>query len=223
MHEFVNFNCQIFPAEKSCLAATSSAALYGKGIFTTVAIYNFKPFRWEKHWARLTADARKIGIDLASFTEQTIKNSLLDIIEKNDFRAGRARLTFFDESPTAVWQTDSKHKTSFTIQTADFREIKNNFKLTVSPFRVNSTSPLANVKSCNYLENIIAFEDAKAKILTKQCCSTNEEKSFRRVWQIYFGSEKTRSTRRALKPAVWKERRVSLFWKTLSSKKKRLN
>jgi 4-amino-4-deoxychorismate lyase len=33
--------------------------------------------------------------------------------------------------------------------------------LTVSPYRINSTSPIANTKSCNYLEKIIALEEAK--------------------------------------------------------------
>ena len=163
MHKFVNFNHQIIPAENTFLSANSAAALYGKGIFTTVAIYNFKPFLWEKHWARLTANAKQIGVDFSNYTEQTVKKSLLEIVEKNAFRTGRARLTFYDESPTAIWQIDSKSGTSLLIQTADFRLIKDKLKLTVSPFQINSTSPLANVKSCNYLENVLAFEAAKAE------------------------------------------------------------
>ncbi|MCY7375698.1 MAG: aminotransferase class IV [Pyrinomonadaceae bacterium] len=163
MHKFICFNHQILPAENAFLPANSAAALYGKGIFTTVAIYNFKPFLWEKHWQRLTANANTIEIDLQNFTEQKVKNALLEIIEKNNFRTGRARLTFFDESSPAFWQTDSKNKTGFTIQTADFRQIKNKLNLTVSPFLVNSTAPLVGVKSCNYLENIMAWESAKAK------------------------------------------------------------
>ena len=163
MHKFVNFNHQITPAENAFLSANSAAAFYGKGIFTTVAIYNFKLFLWEKHWERLTANAKQIGVDFSDYTEQTVKKSLLEIVEKNAFRTGRARLTFYDESPTAIWQTDSKRGTSLLIQTADFRLIKDKFNLTVTPFRINSKSPLAGVKSCNYLENILAWEAAKAK------------------------------------------------------------
>lgn len=163
MHKFVNFNHQITLAENAFLSANSAAALYGKGIFTTVAIYNFKVFLWEKHWERLTANAKQIGVDFSDYSEQTVKKSLLEIVEKNVFRTGRARLTFYDESPTAIWQTNSKSGTSLLIQTADFRSIKNKFDLTVSPFRVNSKSPLAGVKSCNYLDSILAWEAAKAK------------------------------------------------------------
>lgn len=163
MHKFVNFNHQTLPAENSFLSANSAAALYGRSVFTTIAIYNFKLFLWEKHWERLNANAEKIGLDFSDFTEQTIKASLLEVVEKNQFRTGRARLTFFDESPTVVWQTDSQNKTSFLINTADFRPIKDKLNLTVSPFRVNSKAPLGGVKSGNYLENILAWEAAKTK------------------------------------------------------------
>lgn len=163
MHRFISFNRQILPAENASLAAASVAALYGKSIFTTVAVYNFKIFQWEKHWARLTANAQKIGVDAFDFSERTIKSSLDKIIEKNNVRNGRARLTFFDESNARIWQTESKHKASFLIQTADFRPTKGELKLTVSPFPVNSKSPLIGIKSGNYLENILAFENAKAQ------------------------------------------------------------
>jgi branched-subunit amino acid aminotransferase/4-amino-4-deoxychorismate lyase len=36
-------------------------------------------------------------------------------------------------------------------------------RLTVSPFLVNSTSPLAGVKSCNYLENLLSLEEAERR------------------------------------------------------------
>ncbi len=163
MHEFVNFNQQLLPAENAFLRADSAAALYGRGIFTTVAIYNFQPFLWEKHWARLIAHAEKVGIDLSDFSALTTLKSLFDIIEKNDFRAGRARLTFYDESPPLIWRSNSPPKTNLLIQTADLRRIKHTIKLTVSPFSINSQSPLAGVKSCNYLENILAWEDAKSR------------------------------------------------------------
>ncbi|MDQ3713694.1 MAG: aminotransferase class IV [Acidobacteriota bacterium] len=163
MHNFVDLNHQIIPAETAFLSAISSATLYGRGIFTTIAIYNSKPFLWEKHWRRLTENSQKIGIYLSEFSEVTVENQLTEIIVKNNFTRGRARLTFFDESQTSIWQTNSKLKTNLLIQTRDFRKINEILRLTISPFRVNSTSPLIGIKSCNYLENILSLEDAKVK------------------------------------------------------------
>ncbi len=163
MHDFVSFNHQIISAENSFLSALSPAAFYGKSVFATVAIYNSKTFLWQKHWQRLIENAKKINVDLSKFTERAVKNSFLEIIASNKITNGRARLTFFDESSISIWQTEQKKQTNFLINTADFREIPKHLRLTVSPFRTNSTSPLSGVKSCNYLENILAFEDAKAK------------------------------------------------------------
>lgn len=162
MHKFVSFKNQICLAQDANLSALSSIALYGRGIFTTIAIYNSKPFLWEKHWLRLTQNAEKIGVDLSEFSDESIKNSLAQIISQNVVVNGRARLTFFAENPGKIWSFPSKNRTSLLITTADFREISK-IKLTISAFRVNSISPLVNVKSCNYLESLLAFEDAKRR------------------------------------------------------------
>ncbi len=163
MHFFVSFNRQITSAAEINLNALSSAALYGRGIFTSLAIYDKKPFLWEKHWRRLVDNAAKIGIDLSDFSEDFVSNLLTEIINQNKIKNARARITFFDESPSKIWTFDAKDKTSLLIQTADLKQPEENLTLTVSPFLINSTSPLAGVKSCNYLENILALEEARKR------------------------------------------------------------
>lgn len=163
MHRYISFNQQIYPAENAFLSAVSVAALYGKGIFTTIAVHDSIPFLWENHWRRLTRDARKIGIDLSEYSERTTLELLDETIKKNNLARARARLTFFDETPSFVWQSDAESRTNLLIQTGDLRPAPDYYRLTISPYRINSTSPLVGVKSCNYLENILAFENAKAK------------------------------------------------------------
>lgn len=163
MSAFIFFNGKIQPAEAAQLSAISCAALYGRGIFTTVVIHRATAFLWEKHWRRLITDAQKVGVALGGFSETETLRALYAVIEKNDLRGGRARVTFYDETPSRIWQNDAREKTNLLIQTAEFRPIIEPFRLTVSPHRINSTSPLAGVKSCNYLENILAIEEAKAR------------------------------------------------------------
>lgn len=160
MHRFVSFNFQILPAEKSLLSAISSATFYGKGIFTTLAVFNAKPFLWAKHWLRLQENAERLNIDLSGFSEPAVLQSLSALLEKNQTRNARVRLTFFDESGSYNWSAANNPKTGFLITTADFRQLAEILRLKISPFSVNSKSPLRNVKSCNYLENTLAFEDA---------------------------------------------------------------
>jgi len=163
MHEFASFNQKITTPEQINLSAISSAAIYGKGIFTTVAIYDKKPFLWEKHWRRLTQNAEKIGVNLSEFDEDSVKIAFDELIQANKIETARARITFFDESASAIWNFETAKSTSLLITTADFKKTDENLRLTVSPYRINSKSPLVNIKSCNYLENILALEDAKRK------------------------------------------------------------
>ena len=162
MHKFVSFNRQILPASETNLSAISSATLYGKGIFTTIAIYDNQPFLWEKHWLRLSDNASRIGLNF-EFVEKDIFEALRELIATNNIKNGRARLTFLDESTKGIWGFENKKETSFLMTTADFRPLPEILKLTVSPYQVNSISPLVNIKSCNYLENLLAFDEAKRR------------------------------------------------------------
>ena len=161
MHELVSFNGRILDPAEVEISGVSSAALYGKGIFTTIAVYDGKPFLWEKHWRRLRDNAAKLNIDLSDFSEEATKKALDEIIEKNAVSNGRARLTFYDESASSIWDFNTERKTSLLITTADQRPVRENFRVKMSLHRVSSLSKLAAIKSCNYLENILAYEEAK--------------------------------------------------------------
>lgn len=161
---FVSFNHQIIPASEAKIPALASSALYGAGAFTTIAIYDRKPFQWERHWRRLTAAADKIHLRLPrDFTEETVRNSLAALVEKNDLTDGRARVTFFDEASTGIWTFENARRASLFITADRFRSAPTEIRLALSPFRVNSKSPLAGLKSCNYLENLLSLEEAKSR------------------------------------------------------------
>lgn len=160
MNKRVSFNLQILQAESSFISAISSAAFYGRGVFTSLAIYDANPFLWEKHWRRLSETAAKLEIDLGDFNEADVNAALRRLIAENDLKNGRARLTFFDESAGKVWNSEADGKTSLLITTAEFQPNRAEYFLTVSPFPVNSKSPLTGLKTCNYLENLLALEEA---------------------------------------------------------------
>ncbi|MEQ1763098.1 MAG: aminotransferase class IV [Pyrinomonadaceae bacterium] len=143
------------------ISIDTSAILYGRGIFTTVAIQNGQTFLWEKHWRRIAANAAALEIDLSEHSESSTLTALVEAISGRT--AGRARVSFSDESPSSIWATAGERKTSLSIIVAERRPIPENFKLTISPHRINTTSPLAGVKSYNYLEHLLAFEAASKR------------------------------------------------------------
>lgn len=160
MHKFVSFHGQIVDDREAGLPAVSSAALYGNGIFTTIAIGNGEPFLWDKHWRRLVADAESLRIDISEYSAALVERSLRELIRHNNVKNGRARITLFDGSSSMVWTLGSDGRTECLIMTGDPRKVPEKFRVKISPYCVNSASPLAGIKSCNYLENVIAMEDA---------------------------------------------------------------
>lgn len=144
---------------------TSNAALYGSGIFTTISIYDRKPTHWEKHWKRLTSNAAIVGIDISEYTEAAVIQALETTIHESKIIDARARITLFDERPSGLWPSreSSEQKTSLQILIGEKRPLPELFKLTTSPFPINSLSPLAGVKSCNYLEQILSIDESKGR------------------------------------------------------------
>lgn len=137
--------------------------LYGKGVFTTIAVAGSKPILWEKHWKRLTANADKLDLDTSEYEPAAVEDALLEKITQAKLLDGRARVTFVDESPAEMWAKQAVKKTRLLFSTAAPHEVPKSLKLTVSPYLVNSTSPLAGIKSCNYLENMLAADEARRR------------------------------------------------------------
>lgn len=162
VHDLASVNFLTLAASDVRIPALSVAALYGKGVFTTVAIHDGTRFLWEKHWRRLKENSDRLGIDISDFPEAKTREALDELIRANLVHDGRGRVTFFDESPGGLWSVDgSASKTSLLITTADPRSQAEHFRLGVSPFTINSASPLAGVKSSNYLEKIASLATAR--------------------------------------------------------------
>ena len=140
------------------LDVLSVGSLYGKGVFTTIAVRGGEPFLWDKHWRRLSANAKKLGIELSGFSESATLDSLREKL--GGLNEGRVRVAFIDGSSSAVWPSDVTAGTRLQIIVGPPRTFPEHFKLTVSPHRVNTTSPLTGIKSCNYLEQLLAYEEA---------------------------------------------------------------
>jgi len=153
-------------ATKARVAPVSSAMLYGRGVFTTLAIYDSKPFCWPNHWERLSAHAEKLDIDLSGCTQKTVGEALRKLIAVNTVQNGRARVIFLARSGRESWRTKSAgtKKTDLLIMTGDVHPVpRDGLSLAVSPYRINTSSPLSGIKTLNYLDRILSREEARGR------------------------------------------------------------
>jgi 4-amino-4-deoxychorismate lyase len=166
MHSRVVLNQRLLESSKARLPAATGATLYGRGVFTTIAVYGGRPFMWDEHWTRLVNHARRAGVE-CGFDEREAANALARLVEANGVERGRARLTVLAREARGRWQVGGAGNLSsdLLMMTADAprHATGETLALTVSPHRLNTFSPLAGLKTLNYLEHVLAWEEARAR------------------------------------------------------------
>lgn len=153
-------------ATKARVAPVSSAMLYGRGVFTTVAIYNGEPFLWSEHWRRLRDHGRRLNVDCSGCTEDGVGEALKKLISVNRVRDGRARVILLARSGRDFWKIKNPgaRKTDLLIMTGEAQKLPQaGMALAVSPYRFNTLSPLTGIRSLNYLEHVLAWEEAQER------------------------------------------------------------
>lgn len=166
MHPVIYLNKVMLEATKARVAPVSSAMLYGRGVFTTVAVYNGKPFLWPEHWRRLKDHAGRLNVDTTGANELNVGEALKKLIAVNQVKKGRARVILLARSGRDVWKTkkESARKTDLLIMTSEPQKIPAaGMSMAVSPYRFNTFSPLVGIRSLNYLEQVLAWEEAQLR------------------------------------------------------------
>jgi 4-amino-4-deoxychorismate lyase len=166
VHAVIYLNKSMLEATKARVAPVSSAMLYGRGVFTTLAIHDSKPFLWSEHWQRLSEDAERLSIDLTGCTQKSVGEAMQKLIGVNQVKHGRARVIFLARSGQESWKTTTPgtKKTDLLIMTGDVHKVpKGGLSLAVSPFRITTSSPTTGVKSLNYLDRILSRDEARSR------------------------------------------------------------
>ncbi|MEW5758815.1 MAG: aminotransferase class IV [Candidatus Omnitrophota bacterium] len=123
---------------------TDKGFLYGQGVFETMRVYNRKIFCFSKHLERLIRGTRAIGLDKIS--KKMLEKSIEKIIAKQKKNNFRIKLI--------SWHSDSTTKHAVII--SKLKLYPECFTAMVSKIRQNENSPLANIKSLNYLNFLLA-------------------------------------------------------------------
>lgn len=166
MDPVIYLNKTMVEATKARVAPVSSAMLYGRGVFTTLAIYHGRPFLWAEHWQRLAHNAGELSIELEGCTEETVGDGLKKLIAVNRVETGRARIILLARSGRDFWKTKraAGRKTDLLIMTGNQQKLPQaGMTLAVSPYRLNTFSPIAGIKTLNYLDHVLSWEEAQQR------------------------------------------------------------
>jgi branched-subunit amino acid aminotransferase/4-amino-4-deoxychorismate lyase len=104
-----------------------------------------------------------LDIDLTGLTEKNVREAMEKLIAVNQVKDGRGRVILLARSGPEVWKPRGSpvRKTDVLIMTGEPEKVsQNGISLAVSPFRFNTASPLSGIKSLNYLDHRLAWEEA---------------------------------------------------------------
>ncbi len=166
MERKIYINGKFFEQDEALISVNEGGFLFGEGIFETMRAYSGAVFRLTEHLERILSSCRFLKMpfkeNAQSLTEkinQTLGvNKLFDAYLKLIVSSGinKGSLTDTSSSPTLI------------IIAREFepypqRIYKEGFKAITSKIRRNPYSPLAQHKSLNFLENVLAKREAEER------------------------------------------------------------
>jgi branched-chain amino acid aminotransferase len=161
----IHLNGKLVPKEQAVVSVFDHGLLYGDGVFEGIRVYGGKVFRLKEHIDRLFRSARAITLDVGMTYDQ-LQNAVLDTLRANRLRDAYIRLVVTRgvgdlgldprkcPAPTVIIIADK-------IALYPEELYSKGLELATVSTRRNSVQSLnPNIKSLNYLNNILAKIEA---------------------------------------------------------------
>ena len=161
----VYINGLFWAIDKATISVLDRGFTYGDGLFETMRSYSGKIFRLERHLDRLFRSARSIFIDLP-MTKNEIRSAINASIELNKLSNSIVRLTITRGEQDPGLNIDYSAPPTVVILVRPTKVIsKNVYKkgIGIKLYKKSAirTQGISNqIKSCNYLSNILLREKA---------------------------------------------------------------
>lgn len=172
MDEIVYLNGSLIPRKKAKISAFDWGFLYGFGLFETMRAYQGQVFRLDSHLRRLRSSAEILGLPIETLD---LKRAVMDTIRANNLSEARIRLAVSMGEGGMVPDPSTCTKPTVLILASPYQPYREQiyqkgFRAIISSIRRNSKSPLSRLKSANYLESILAREEARVAGVDEAIC-----------------------------------------------------
>lgn len=159
IHKLVYHNDRILPLDDVRLSPGQAALFNGWGIFTTMRMYDGRPFAFERHWNRLMTDARLLQLPVKQTPEQ-VRTAVAELVRANSVVEGCIRV-YFLYNKVGVWCSDEPMPTTdFLMYTTDLPKRVGPTRLGVQAHGRYAANPLTGRKVTSWLQNVFSLEQA---------------------------------------------------------------
>jgi branched-chain amino acid aminotransferase len=155
------FNDRLVDINDPCISLMDRGMLYGDGLFETLRVYTGQLFRLEAHRNRLCRAAEKLRIPLPTGLER-LSATIQAVCKANNRLEGAVRVTLTRGIALSGLDPEPNQPPTLQITTAPLRDgLDQSMHLVPVALRRDETSPLSQIKSLNYLPNILARFEVK--------------------------------------------------------------
>ena len=161
IHAFISHNGTIRDAGTPELVVGQLGLLAGWGVFTTLRVSDGALFAWERHWARMSRDARLVHVAMPESAAE-VEAGLLRLIEANGHPDCTLRLVVV-RNGGGMWegQLPGGSRASDVIAlTADSKKWGESVRLAIQPHARFAANEFAGAKILSWAENLTWAERA---------------------------------------------------------------
>ena len=165
MTDFISLNGQVLPYEEARLAPADGGFLHGAGLFETMRVRNGIIFRLADHLERLRVSAEELTLPLA-LNESQLHDLITDLLEANDLRDARVRLTVSRGDLHAIDSQNPLPPVTLLITASAFVQYPaelyaRGMTVIVSRYLQNPDNPLCGHKTTSYLDRLTGLREAQ--------------------------------------------------------------
>lgn len=164
MKDIVYVDGQFLPKGEAKISVFDHGLLYGDGVFEGIRVYGGKVFKLEEHVERLFESAQKLNLTIP-LTSEEMTDAILKTCKMNEIQDAYIRPIVTRGVGTLGLDPRRCNKPTVIVIVAPLPPIygeksKTGLKLVTSKWRRNPPEALdPNIKSLNYLNNILAMMD----------------------------------------------------------------
>ncbi len=161
LHRFVLHNDEIRESGERLFTAGQVGLFSGWGVFSTLRITGSVPFAFDRHWARMAADAAAFHVTLPPDSGRVLRR-LHDLVEANRAHEAAMRLMVV-RNHGGMWAGPGNGRPSDLIAlTAAAKEWGRGARLTYASQARHAACRFAGAKILSWAMNLTFLEDAQA-------------------------------------------------------------
>ena len=167
MDTLIFHNGRILSLSEARLSPGQMGLLMGWGVFTTLRVYGGKPFTFDRHWARMSHDAERLGMKLG-YEQAAVCQSVSQLADANNRPEGMARVSFVKNRGGLWADAPDSPETDLLIFTRELSAWPAAHELALVPDAIYSHGNLAGAKMLSWVQNAgtlervhkVGFDDA---------------------------------------------------------------